>query len=238
MSVVHNSLCRSRVCPSQDMEVYFTPLPSYDMLSSALSETAMDIMPSVMSSVEVASVVLPTAHLQAPMVETVSPALPDYEEALPEPAAQAICADAVVQKPARPTFLLDALLQVSTPATSSAEDTVVYDNEDGDAKEDEEVWYEASDEEATLLAQADDLLAIISAELGSTDASADTAEAEREELFEELFGPEPTSDPAIDEEDFFKPLTIEHFNHGSSGDGVNSRRAMRYRPVPGVSFDD
>ena len=153
MSVVHNSLCRSRVCPSQDMEVYFTPLPSYDMLSSALSETAMDIMPSVMPSVEVAPVVLPTAHVQAPMVETVSPALPDYEEGMPEPANAAICTDAVVQKPARPTFLLDALLKVSTPATSSAEDTVVYDNEDGDAKEDEEVWYEASDEEATLLAR-------------------------------------------------------------------------------------
>ena len=216
------------------MDVYFTPLPSYDMLSSALSETAMDIMPSV----EVALMVLPTAHVQAPMVETVSPALPDYEEGMPEPATAAICTDAAVQKPARPTFLLDALLQVSTPATSSAEDTLVYDNEDEDAKEDEEVWYEASDEEATLLAQADDLLAIISAELGATDASADTAEVEREELFEELFGPEPTSDPAIEEEDFFKPLTLDHFNHGSSGDGVNSRRAMRYRPVPGVSFDD
>ena len=234
MSVVHNSLCRSRVCPSQDMEVYFTPLPSYDMLSSALSETAMDIMPSV----EVAPMVLPTAHVQAPMVETVSPALPDYEEGMSEVAAQVNRAEVDAQQPARPTFLLDALLQVSTPATSSAEDTLVYDNEDEDAKEDEEVWYEASDEEATLLAQADDLLAIISAELGATDASADTAEVEREELFEELFGPEPTSDPAIEEEDFFKPLTLDHFNHGSSGDGVNSRRAMRYRPVPGVSFDD
>ena len=217
------------------MEVYYTPLPSYDMLSSVLSETAMDIMPSVMPSVEVAPVVLPTAHVQAPMVETVSPALPDYEEGMPEPATAAICTDAVVQKPARPTFLLDALLQVSTPATSSGEDTLVYDNEDEDAKEDEEVWYEASDEEATLLAQADDLLAIISAELGATDSSADTAAAEREELFEELFGPEPTSDPAVDEEDFFRPLTVDQLDHGSS---VNSRRAMRYRPVPGVSFDD
>ena len=216
------------------MDVYFTPLPSYDMLSSAFSETAKDIMPSV----EVALMVLPTAHVEAPMVETVSPALPDYEESMPEPATAAICADAVVQKPARPTFLLDALLQVSTPATSSAEDTVVYDNEDEDAKEDEEVWYEASDEEATLLAQADDLLAIISAELGATDASADTAAEEREELFEELFGPEPTSDPAVDEEDFFKPLTVDQFHHGSSRNGANSRRAMRYRPVPGVSFDD
>ena len=125
---------------------------------------------------------------------------------------------------------------VDLPAHSDVDSPV--QSEDEDAKEDEEVWYEASDEEATLLAQADDLLAIISAELGATDSSADTAAEEREELFEELFGPEPTSDRAIDEEDFFRPLTLDQLDHGSSVDGVNSRRAMMYRPVPGVSFDD
>ncbi|RPD62750.1 hypothetical protein L227DRAFT_651655 [Lentinus tigrinus ALCF2SS1-6] len=190
------------------MEIYFTPLPSYDMLSSAFDD-AMDIVPS---EAPVAQVVPVVQQVTAQSAETATEALPDYEEE---------------QQPTQADSL-HAVLQVKAPAPAA--ETSDYFEDDDEDEEDEEVWFDASEEaasEAALITKAENFLATIGAELDAAQAAAET-----EELFEELFGPEPTA-PSASDEDVFGSSTVPKFVQGSS-----SRRTMRYRPVPGVSFDD
>ncbi|RDX50333.1 hypothetical protein OH76DRAFT_471563 [Lentinus brumalis] len=235
-----------------DMEVYFTPLPSSDMLCDAFAEPVFVTAPSTIPA--------PAVHVDPPvsMQNADTPAQTSlcYEQLGQQDAsAQATEADVEGQDendetnrpaPARinsGAYLMDALLHWQVPAAHHVKD----EDEDDGYDEEDDVWFEACDGEKlvvdaqaatsssrpALLAQADAFLNAIGDELRAARPTADSAASMPNELLEELSGVDTS-----DEDDIFGSSTVENFVQGSSRDGQGSRRAMRYRPVPGVSFDD
>ncbi len=234
------------------MEVYFTPLPSSDMLCDAFAEPVFVTVPPTVPA--------PVVHVDPPvsMQNADTPAQTSlYYEQLGQQDASAQATEADVEgqhesdetnrpAPARinsSAYLMDALLHWQVPAAHH----VKGEDEDDGYDEEDDVWFEACDGEKlvvdaqaatsssrpALLAQADAFLYAIGDELRAARPTADSAASMPNELLEELLGVDTS-----DEDDIFGSSTVKNFIQGSRRNGEGSRRAMRYRPVPGVSFDD